>query len=514
MDAEPRLSRPGPDWRLLAALALLVVLRAALTYGEPPERDLAAYAVIAEGLLDGRALYTDLWDHKPPGVHLAYAAAQLVTGPGPASLCLAWLAATLATLVGVYVATLLLSHDRVAAGLAAAFWVAVCGHLVFEANQPNVEAFINACLIWVLVALALDAPDARRWRWAAAAGLLLGVAAVFKPVALTALLLLVPHVLLRGGQARRPSRRDLAEAGLVVGLALAVPTLPAVYFAAVGRLDDYTDAIVAYNRFYAGSVLENLWRGRAPDHLLSRSLTHVLPLFAASGLLLLRARRPVTRVEGFAAAWAIATWIAVAAPGHYHPHYYQLWLPLLAVAASLGLRHLGEGEWRSWRVRLCAAAALVALIGVQARHSTLTPDEWSVQKYGRVFLEARQAARDAVALLRGDEVLYAHGDSAAVYYHSGRRPPTGVIYSMPLIQGPLRGRLARRVRRDLEAKPPVLMVVSGGLPVDRVLGAWLRERYALLPSTDVGPRRYRLYALRGGRLDPDPQAEPPDRRTR
>ena len=97
-----------PDRRraalVLASFALLLCVQRLHTYNEPLERDLSTYAVIADSLLDGRALYSDLWDHKPPAIHLTYAAAQMIAGYGPASVYLLWVTAATATLLGVYFA--------------------------------------------------------------------------------------------------------------------------------------------------------------------------------------------------------------------------------------------------------------------------------------------------------------------------------------------------------------------------------------------------------------------------
>jgi len=79
------------DRRVLAvllALAALLVLARLHTYDEPIETDLSAAAVITREVLDGRTLYADMWDHKPPALALTHAAAQLVTGYGPGAIFL------------------------------------------------------------------------------------------------------------------------------------------------------------------------------------------------------------------------------------------------------------------------------------------------------------------------------------------------------------------------------------------------------------------------------------------
>lgn len=52
----------------------------------------------------------------------------------------------------------------------------------------------------------------------------------------------------------------------------------------------------------------------------------------------------------------------------------------------------------------------------------------------------------------------------------------------------------------MAAAPPVLMAVSGSPPTDPVLGAWLAERYRPF-DPGLASDRFRLYALRGSRLD-------------
>ena len=139
------------------AAVVLVVLAATLvaarlhTYDEPLQTDITGAAVIGHELLAGRALYADMWDHKPPALHLTHAVAIALVGYGPGAIFLLNITAGIVTLLGVYAAGAALGS--VSAGLwAAAFWTAISGDIWMHGNQPNTEAFI-----------ALP-PDARRPR--------------------------------------------------------------------------------------------------------------------------------------------------------------------------------------------------------------------------------------------------------------------------------------------------------------------------------------------------------------
>src|SRR2546430_7728480 len=98
-----KLKRFLPAAGLIALCALIFSLRLH-TYNEPLERDLTTYAVIAHEMLNGKNLYSELWDHKPPAIHVTYAAAELIAGYGRNSIILMNVAAAIATLVACYFA--------------------------------------------------------------------------------------------------------------------------------------------------------------------------------------------------------------------------------------------------------------------------------------------------------------------------------------------------------------------------------------------------------------------------
>jgi len=57
----------------LAAILAFVAFRAIPSLCYPVGRDQATYFVIGQGLLEGKQLYRDLWDNKPPGIFYIFA---------------------------------------------------------------------------------------------------------------------------------------------------------------------------------------------------------------------------------------------------------------------------------------------------------------------------------------------------------------------------------------------------------------------------------------------------------
>src|SRR5437588_7128607 len=138
-----KVGKTLPIAALLGFSALIFFARRH-TYGEPLERDLTTYAVIGHEMLGGKALYTDLWDHKPPAIYVTYAAAELITGYGRDSIFLLNISGAFATLLACYFAGSAAGGGRLGGLIAATLWALASGDLAIEGNQPNTEIFLIA----------------------------------------------------------------------------------------------------------------------------------------------------------------------------------------------------------------------------------------------------------------------------------------------------------------------------------------------------------------------------------
>src|SRR5207248_495630 len=166
---------------VLVGLCALIFSQRLRTYNEPLERDLTTFAVIAHEMLNGKNLYSDLWDHKPPAIHVTYAAAEMIAGYGRDSIFLMNVVAALATLFVCYWAGSS-AYGRVAGCFAAAFWAFTSGNLALEGNQPNTEVFMNVFLAAGFAVLVRAEKKNVGARGAFIAGILFAVASLYKQV--------------------------------------------------------------------------------------------------------------------------------------------------------------------------------------------------------------------------------------------------------------------------------------------------------------------------------------------
>ena len=489
----------------LLGLALVLVLERVYTYDEPLERDITTYAVVAHEALGGRALYADLWDNKSPLVYVTYGAAELVAGYGARAIFLLGVFAATATLLGVYRAAVRMTGSTGAGLWAAAFWTAVAADQGLQANQPNLEVFMNAALVW---AFAEFLADRRR---PLVIGALCAAASLYKLIVLPVVGLCLAGMIVVARR-ERELRRAIVDAGVVVG-AIAVPwTAVLGYFAITGRAARFNEAVFAYNRAFAGNLASNLVTGvTAYVFPVQFRVVTGIALLSVVGVVWLTATRR-RRSAALWSAYAVGTEIAVALPGKFYGHYFQLWLPVLATGAAVGVHaiarmtmRLAPPPWRRVLPVAAGAAALVAILAWELPTYGQSPDEWSRAKYRTdVFVDAKRTAPVIDAALAPGETFFQWGDETELYFYTRRHPPTGLFYGYPmLVVGPLQPELAARVVRDLERTRPELLAVNVGYlyramethPVTQ----WLSRAYYHWAGRDNGP--FQLYVRQGGALE-------------
>ena len=542
---------------VLVALAVLIAALRLHTYNEPFERDITSHAVIAHEMLAGRPLYSDLWDSKPPAIFVTYALADALVGYGPAEVYFIGVAAAVITLLGCYWAGS--AYGGVTGGLwAAAFWAIICNDLWLWANQPNIEVPMNACLVW---AFALMLTECRRQqtrdrrqktedgnpkpvlskaegfsilRWLAIGGLF-ALATLYKTVAITFPVFLGLFYLLASLRDRRKLKLAFLQICIVAAVGVAAWAAVFAYFAATHRFNIFYDTIFKYAGYYAqsrgGNFLTNILAGLKYEFF-ARAMksTPVLIVLAAAGLLRIaycvvrgayngrRITQDARRTTNEARSWLLligflsAAYFAVALPGRYYNHYYQLWLVPLVVGAgwAVGISNFkSQISNFSWLVRPAAGVVgLIILLCFVLPQYKFSADEWSAQKQGPQYIIAKRVAKELDALLTPEEKLYVLGIDPGFYFWSGRRPPTGVIWSTDLANNPLAQEHTRRALADLEREKPEIFVINrlqAQVPPDHPVVEWAQKQYIPLPGNPdrgvlYGQPFFRIFIRRDGKL--------------
>lgn len=506
--------QPDSPWKIVPPLLIVwlvfAIALAALrlhTYAEPLESDITFYAVIGHEFLSGRELYSEIWFHKPPGIHLTYAVAELLTGYGRQSIYAVSVCFALITLGGVLAAAARMGglSGAIWGGL---MWVAISGDPDLQANQPNTEVCMNSCLIWTFALFVWTNNRPMSWKETLAAGVLTAWASLYKHVAVLPVAGMAAYRILRPvGDARRTG--TIIRMVVLFAIVAAAWAGMLICFAAAGRWGDAVDALFVFNTYYAGDLGRTLTLALQPGHL-------VVPAVAfAPGVLAVVVRRRLTAEQrqlwGYYAATCGGAYVAVVLPGSFFAHYFQLLLPWIAVAAgwlpSLLPTVLPGKSVKAGHV--VTALVVVGVLGYEVSFLRLSPQQWSRRKYGPQFIQLSEQAQEIDRLLQPDETFYEFGQGAGLFFETRRRPPSGVFFYDALLNGPFQQKLSQRVLDDLQNDPPELLVIprhslhyfmNPDAYQARDLLVYLAENYRPLAGNDGRPA-FQLFARNGWRSE-------------
>jgi hypothetical protein len=477
------LRRPGFVFLLL--LALTVMIRAS-TFGQPLlHTDETFYLLVGDRWLhEGLWPYTDIWDRKPVGLFLIYAAIRELGGEGylqyqlVACACVAgtaWLLSRFATRLA----------DVRSGWLAAILYI--CWLPLYGGYGGQAPVFYNlmvigaaSLLLTLVIEQGPEPTDRKRHFFAGAlAMLLMGGAMQIKTSA-------VFEGLLFGCALVWQIRRLDAGALIIsavgwIGIALLPTVMVAATYWARGDFDAY---------FFA-SVTSILARGggftASAGHRLAVLLGIAAPLLMATTFVF---RTNMTLGAKFLIGWTGVALAAILVFGTYYLHYGLALLPPLSLAAALGISKT-DISWR-W-----IGSVMAALIVASTLHLG-----WKVMQRGtRTELDAVLAFLSP----KSAGCPYFTGDSGpSLYLISGACLPSRFILSGHLFESHEAQAVGINQRRELEriiaARPPLITLQEqAGTEEDRAIRAFffskIQERYTLAARRRVGKSWLLIYRL-------------------
>jgi hypothetical protein len=456
----------------------------------PINVDPAAYAVAAHEILNGEWLYEDIWDHKPPAPFIVYAAFEAMFGYGPTTLFVMNFLATLAIMFGLFLICRRGPGGDAAGLIAAGIWAIVSGSIGLEMRDPNTEALMNVCLVFAFLAIFGGGDHAAAKRLFVA-GLLLFAATMFKPVVVVVAAAFAAGYLITS-ERRMKALRDV---GIIAAVGFAGWLATFGYFAASGRNELFYDAVIVYNRHYAGGMVENILAPLYGNAELFVDVIGPLAVFAAIlciPLFFTDRRRWIAAV-----LYVCAAWVAIALPGRFSVHYYQLWLPAFIITIVWSVGSLLRSENRMIQLSGAAAVALISAILV----ITQLPDHRAVLAGEHVPViktlnKEPETAAFINGLLRDDETIILWGNTPNIYMAARRRPPTIFMFDSHFDPNPIREKLVALAKeRTGLSKTELLVVECNRLPVPEWIATQFEDRPIYLD-----PNGYSVFVRRSGRI--------------
>ncbi|MEZ0244593.1 MAG: hypothetical protein ACAH11_14555 [Sphingomonas sp.] len=316
-------------------LALAILLRSAL-FGDPfAGYDEQFYLHTGDAMLHGALPYVDVWDRKPVGLFLIYAAIRLLGGDG---ILQYQLVATLFVAATGFVIALL-ARRRVsdpAAFACGALYVLWTGAMGGEAGQSPLFYNLPVALAALLVLRAVPRIATRQgFLDACGAMALCGVALTVKTTVIFEACFFGLTLFAASWKAQGPARA--VPAALVWMLLGAAPFMAAIaFYLAIGQFDAFWFANAT-----SAALRHDGWSFKSGLALLL-TLAPLGPL----ALLAIAGQRhadeaPVTPQweNRFLTGWVIAATIGFAAVGYFYHHYALPLLVPLTIAAARFLAH-------------------------------------------------------------------------------------------------------------------------------------------------------------------------------
>ena len=468
-------------WVFLGIVAVSFLLR--IFYANHLYQDDGLWFTTAEQMLDGRALYREIYFDKPPALPLVYALLFKLFGAHILVIRLFTLFYSVAISATLYLFGSRLYGRR--EGLLAAAMFAVFSTTYTTGHVQGLNTDFLMLLPYTagayLLTRSVEATARHSKLYALGGGALAGVAFQINPKAIFDLAFFVLLLLLvcRG----RRSTQDLRRVAGLLGLAIAglfAGALPFfVYLAATESLSDYWLYVWDWGARYAGYY--SVWKS------LSAAVTQSANYFALNNTLaitlafviatvILRARRKQAVGAGFASvsphrsdiillAWLAASYCGLAVGGRFFGHYFFQIMPALCLLGARGLIEI-ISRLNTPRVSATARWLILGLILIgfiftlarfHSRTFTLAVDlvrgtksertkEWLHERLNREERMAAAAARqlpdpveaadlkDVEALRRDapDEYLFVWGYRPEIYYWSGLRPASRYLSTQPL----------------------------------------------------------------------------------
>jgi 4-amino-4-deoxy-L-arabinose transferase-like glycosyltransferase len=386
----PRILRSDPAVAFLL-LAGTLLSRIPGFFQSVLDWDESLYFLMAQHWRLGQLPYTTIWDNKPIGIYVIFAAFQTVFGDHIAAIRLATALFVTLLAFAVLKITEALTTNR-AASLFAAVALILCA-LTDDGLSANTELFM-ACFTALAVWAALTT------KRCFLVGLLLGTAFMIKYVA-------------------------VFEAPFVMFLLFArLRTLPAAANMLLGAAVPLAAAMLLYacaghfELWLQDSILSNFRRVGAPitaatlDYVVRTQLLRWGPLFLAALILTAQTlRRRNGAKNWFLLAWLAGGMVGVISAKSFYDHYFLQILPVLCVILGVLFAQLDRQTWRQ-------AAFALAMLALPF---------WAAAKVWQDSLAPDVTAQIAADLTTAPGTLYVFDGQPIIYALTHKTPPTRFV---------------------------------------------------------------------------------------
>lgn len=468
---------------LLVIVALVFVLRMPF-FSVPPERDEGVYATAAEIILDGGAPYKDAVIFRAPGIFYTYALLLTIFGHTVEALRIGSTLFTILTLLVVFKLAKRLYGDAIGVLSAILYGLFSSGPLV-QGSLANTEIFMMLPAV-AATYIFYNAYKEDRKLYFFAAGILSGIACLFKEAALPNFLLFLIFVtFVSGSLLSMDGAKKLLRRYLVLISGFIVPISMMLLFLYInGAFYDYIIGTYNWNRSYGSHGFDLFVRRLIDRGVYNLGREYSLLWFSAIIFIFWTVLKERTIQNIYVILWILLSFVGVCLGSMFFPHYFIQMIPSLSIAGAFGILELYKG-FRSQVVVIKTVSCLYALLlifffGYAVKtdykfYLVFNPDEISKEIYGgEMFVTSRKIAQYVKERTQPSDYIYQNRWDAEVYFLAQRRTPTKYIEHHAINATLNVTKSMGELRDDILYKEPKYII-------------WFQPRPEEIPEFIVGP---------------------------
>lgn len=442
------------------------------------------YLALGEAVRQGKVLYRDVHDNKPPLLYLLAALAGSVF----------WFKVILAfwNLATIFLfwkfAQIIFKNSKKATKAATIIFAVLTTIPLLEGNIANAEIFMIATTIGAFYILFTKAQNFKN---IALAGALFSLSALFKMPALFELPVIFFFWLFTMGKINKDAIVKTAKkfSYLLVGFSIPI-LITFVWYFAKGAFSEYVTAAFLQNVGYLSSF--------RPGDVQKSFLVRNAPLLIRGAITFIGVgivgfyRKRLSKEFMFATIWLLFTLFAVALSERPYPHYLIQSVPPASLLFAMLLTK--KNIEQSLTVIPLAVMFIVpfyynfwhySTVSYYSKFTKFALGKIDKQEYILTFGGHIPKIYEAAEIInqsskRDEPVFVWGGDSSLVYALSRRLPPIKYVAQYHISDFSSN----KEVFKALEKENPQLIVILGDAPPFPELIPFLRENYYLIDTTD------------------------------
>lgn len=497
------------DILVLGALLLFVLMVRVHLLSVPFERDEGGFAYIAYQMIEGKQLYVDLYEIKPPLLYMTYALFITIFGHSIEGIHTGLLLFDLAYILLLFFFARSFFDKTIALVASAAFAIlSLSPNLLGFAAHATHFAILPGLGGIALLMKALETDHKKLFFWA---GLAFGTAFLYKQQ--------VIHFMLFGGvytivdfARKKPSNWKnwfISEAILVVGSVLPY-ALVVLFMIITGRFDDFWFYTFTWpSEFATSSETGASW------YIFDLQIKNVITnqewlwYLAPAGLVALFLVPTKNQWRFFIGLFALFMSLSVATGFHFYQHYFVVLIPAIALLNGFFVRNVGllVNKFLNVNWGIVFPLALFALAwGQIIQHDSSyffepDPDKILHNAYGtNPFVESPVIGQFIQANSQPSDQLVIACSEPQIGFYAQRSSVTGHAFTYPLVDnGNYMQQLQDEFIEDITTKQPEISVFTflgtswlNRDPSGRLFNFMQKmhqEKYQLIGVTDCVPMR-------------------------